>query len=166
MSKMLAISPHIVESLYREALALSDDVRATFALSGQLARSAKDTRKANPQASEQERARIAYSNAGLRTTTRMMHAIAWLLNHRAYFMGEINAIQLRRHGRLDRELLTVKLRDEALLGIEVLHLIERTGLFYERLVRLDEHWRLSQETGLPPSAIQRLRQRIESRLAS
>jgi regulator of CtrA degradation len=26
--------------------------------------------------------------------------IAWLLNHRAYFAGELSEFQLRRHGRL------------------------------------------------------------------
>jgi regulator of CtrA degradation len=78
-----------VEGLYCEALVLSDEVRAAFDLSGRI----EDT-------GTHEDARIALSCEALRTTTRMMHAVAWLLNHRAYFMGELSEFQLRRYGRL------------------------------------------------------------------
>ena len=44
--------------------------------------------------------RVALSCEGLRATTRTMHCLAWLLNHRAYFNGELSEFQLRRYGRL------------------------------------------------------------------
>ena len=73
------INPRIVEGLYCEALVLSDEVRAAFDLSGRIEDAGYD----------EDVARIALSCEALRTTTRMMHAVAWLLNHRAYFMGEL-----------------------------------------------------------------------------
>jgi regulator of CtrA degradation len=89
MTNTRTINPRIVEGLC-EALVLSDEVRAAFDLSGRI----EDT------TSNANEARIALSCEALRTTTRMMHAVAWLLNHRAYFMGELSEFQLRRYGRL------------------------------------------------------------------
>src|SRR5688500_16533694 len=81
------LSRPIIEALYCEALVLADEVRAAFDLA--------------PRRCEQEDlVRIALSCEGLRTTTRMMHVLAWLLNHRAYFAGELSDFQLRRHGVL------------------------------------------------------------------
>src|SRR3546814_5443090 len=97
MCNPVTINPRILDALYCEALALSDEVRAAFTLSGQFKRAAAD----------EDLSRVALSSEGLRTTTRMMHAIAWLLNHRAYFMGEISEFQLRRHSRLSPEMSRV-----------------------------------------------------------
>ena len=80
MSEPVTINPLIIETLYCEALVLSDEVRNAFTLSGRLEGNRND----------EDLARVALSSEGLRTTTRMMHAIAWLLNHRAFFMGEIS----------------------------------------------------------------------------
>lgn len=154
MSAPCPISPRIVEALYCEALVLSDDVRAAFTLPGQYER----------RAPEQDLGRIALSSEGLRTTTRMMHAIAWLLNHRAFFRGEIDETQLRRHGRLSPDMRRSDPAQTALLARPTAQLVEGTRRFYERLLRLDEAWRLS--TPVAPSAIERLRERIEGRLAS
>ncbi|MCJ2184066.1 DUF1465 family protein [Novosphingobium sp. 1949] len=164
MPNTLAISSRIVEDLYREALALSDDVRASFALSDQLERPQRAAIKTGDRRADP--ARLAYSREGLRTTTRMMHAIAWLLNHRAYFMAQMSEAQLRRHGRLSPDLLASVQADTPLLAPDIARLVERTCSFYERLLRLDEDWRLSQPETAPASAIERLRQRIENRLAS
>jgi regulator of CtrA degradation len=90
MSETADLSPTIVEALYSEALVLADAARAAFDLSGRLTAASED----------EDLARIALSCEALRTTTRMMHAIAWLLNQRAYFAGELSEFQLRRHGRL------------------------------------------------------------------
>ena len=73
------INPRIIEGLYSEALLLSDEVRAAFDLSG----------RAETGTLDESDARIALSCEALRTTTRMMHAVAWLLNHRAFFAGEL-----------------------------------------------------------------------------
>ena len=77
MAQTASINPRIIEGLYCEALVLSDEVRACFDLSG----------RTDEAAADEDLARVALSCEALRTTTRMMHAIAWLLNHRAYFRG-------------------------------------------------------------------------------
>lgn len=157
MSAPCPISPRIVEALYCEALVLSDEVRGAFTLPGRYER--VDAREDRPNQS-----RIALSSEGLRTTMRMMHAIAWLLNHRAFFKGEIDEMQLRRHGRLSPDMRLSDPAQTALLDRPTAQLVEATRHFYERLLRLDEAWRLS--TPVAPSAIERLRERIEGRLAS
>ncbi|WP_404480140.1 DUF1465 family protein [Novosphingobium sp. BL-52-GroH] len=154
MSEPATINPRIIEALYCEALVLSDEVRNAFTLSGRLDRIERD----------EDMARVALSSEGLRTTTRMMHAIAWLLNHRAYFTGEINELQLRRHGRLSPDMRRSDPQQTALLTPSTALLVTATRRFYERLLRLDQAWRL---TGPQPlSAIETLRERIEGRVAS
>lgn len=151
MSQTSTINPRIVESLYCEALVLSDEVRDAFSLSGRI----DDGRDGNL-------ARIALSSEGLRATTRMMHAIAWLLNHRAYFMGELTEFQLRRHGHLSRDLTGSDKANLALLDPHIRELVETTGRFYARLMRLDRGWRQQEED--QPSAIASLRDRLERRI--
>ena len=123
------LSPRIIESLYSEGIMLSEDVRSTFNLS--------DTSCEDPE----DLSRIAMSCEALRTTTRMMQAIAWLLNHRAFFRGEISEFQLRRHSRLQIDYPAGEPANMALLPPDVRALVETTERFHARIVRLDLHWR-------------------------
>jgi regulator of CtrA degradation len=148
MSATADLSPTIIESLYCEALTLADEARAAFDLSGKLETTSKD----------EDLARIALSCEALRTTTRMMHAIAWLLNHRAYFAGELSEFQLRRHGRLPPAQGGGDTAQLALLGPDLAALIERTQRFYARIERLDLAWR--ERFAMQPAAIHRLRERL------
>lgn len=147
MNQPSTINPRIIEGLYCEALVLSDEVRAAFDLSGRI----------DAKGMAEDEARVALSCEALRTTTRMMHSLAWLLNHRAFFMGELSEFQLRRHGKLtpfpaaDRERIT-------LLGPEVRELIGATERFHARLMRLDSGWR--DRDSAPPGALERLRERL------
>lgn len=150
MSTTASINPRILDSLYGEALVLSDEVRATFALSGRMGFAGID----------EDLARVALSCEGLRTTTRMMHAIAWLLNHRAYCLGELSEFQLRRHGRLSVEVGRSDPEHCAMLDPPVRDLIAATERFYARLLRLDSGWRTGEREAPPPSAIARLRERL------
>ncbi len=147
MASPASINPRIIEGLYCEALVLSDEVRAAFALSGRLD---------STSASEDE-ANIALSCEALRTTTRMMHAVAWLLNHRAFFAGELSEFQLRRHGKLTNFPEADPLR-LALIDGQTRQLIQATERFHARLKRLDNGWR-EREPG-SPSAIAALRERL------
>jgi regulator of CtrA degradation len=148
MTQPATINPRIIEGLYSEALVLADEVRTAFRLSGRLDKVAR----------EDDLGRIALSCEALRTTTRMMHAIAWLLNHRAYFLGELSEFQLRRHGKLSRDAAAADPDRLALLDPEIRDLIGASERFYARLMRLDNGWR---QTELPmPSAIAALRERI------
>ncbi|MEQ1541793.1 MAG: DUF1465 family protein [Novosphingobium sp.] len=146
MATPASINPRIIEGLYSEALVLSDDVRTAFLASGTADRddSADD-------------ARVALSCEALRTTTRMMHAVAWLLNHRAFFAGDLSEFQLRRHGRLV-DFPQGEPRHLALLDSGMRELVTATERFHARLKRLDNGWR-ERERGAP-SAVARLRERL------
>ena len=149
MSQTATINPRIIDELYCEALVLSDEVRATFALSGRFEHGYQD----------EDLARVALSCEALRTTTRMMHAIAWLLNRRAYFSGELSEFQLRRSGRLSAVPSRSDPEQFALLDPQIRRLIAATERFYDRLLRLDAGW--SEADSLPPpGAIARLRNRM------
>ncbi len=154
MSEPTDLSPTIIESLYGEALDLADEVRAAFDMS----------RSLDLAGSDEDLARIALSCEALRTTTRMMHAIAWLLNQRAFFAGELSEYQLRHHGRLptgqplsDRDQL-------ALLGPSLVELIHRTERFHARIERLDAAWQ--QRYSVYPTPIDGLRHRLGAALGS
>ena len=149
MSQPATINPRIIEGLYCEALVLSDEVRAAFALSGRF----------DSGTDEEDLARVALSCEALRTTTRMMHAIAWLLNRRAYFSGELSEFQLRRQGRLSAVPSRSDPEQAGLLNLQIRQLIAATEGFYERLLRLDSGWR-DAESLPPPGAIARLRERM------
>lgn len=151
MSEPASINPRIVEALYCEALVLSDEVRDAFALSGRI----------DNVGQHEDLARVALSCEGLRTTTRMMHSIAWLLNHRAFFNGELSEFQLRRHGKLSRDLKGADQDNLELLDPRTRALIAETERFYERLLRLDREWRQSKLQS--PTAIERLRERLAHR---
>jgi regulator of CtrA degradation len=92
MTQTADLSPTIVDTLYCEALELADRVRAAFDLSGRLTATSED----------EDLARIALSCEALRTTTRMMHAIAWLLNQRAFLAGELSERTQRFYARIER----------------------------------------------------------------
>lgn len=147
------LSPMIVEALYREALVLADEARAAFLLSSRIT-----------DASEShDLARIALSCEALRTTTRMMHSIAWLLNQRAYFAGELSEVQLRRHRQLPSPQPEGDAAQLALLGPETLELARRTRQFYARIERLNSA--LRQHFAMHPAPIQRLRERLGQAVA-
>ena len=146
MGQSASINPRIIERLYCEALTLSDDVRAAFTLSGRLDAAAED-----------DAGRVALSCEALRTTTRMMHALAWLLNHRAYFAGELSEFQLRRYGKLP-DFPEGDAARGPLLDAPTRELVLATERFHARLKRIDNGWR-EREAG-EPSAIARLRERL------
>ncbi len=144
------INPRIVEGLYAEALALSDEVRAAFARAGSF------------EGEDADLAKVALSCEALRTTTRMMHAVAWLLNHRAFFVGDLSEFQLRRYGKL----VDFPEGDPAHLSrldSDMRDLIRASEKFHARLKRLDNGWR-EREAGAP-SAIARLRERLAQQAA-
>ncbi|WP_324828351.1 DUF1465 family protein [Qipengyuania zhejiangensis] len=123
------ISEDIIEDLYAEALLLADDARAAF-----------DMRVDGNIDSCGDRLRIALSIEGLRTTTRVMHVLAWLLNQRAYLSGELSHAQLRRHNSLPEE----RLSDPANLGLlepETQALIRESEELHARVARLDHDLR-------------------------
>jgi hypothetical protein len=95
MSRPFDLNRTIIEDLYCEALMLADEARSIF-----------DLTPVRDMGDEANQLRLVMSVEGLRTTTRVMHVLAWLLNQRAFFAGELSETQLRRHSKLppDRQL--------------------------------------------------------------
>ncbi len=154
MNSPATITPAIVEALYEDALELSEEARLVFE---------RDERPARLN-ERQSMVRITMSCEALRVTTRMMHAMAWLLNQRAYFAGQMSEFQLRRHGRLPPPQPESDPADLALLAPHVVDLIERTKAFYARVARLDRAWQA--HFSMQPSAVHRLRERLGRAFAS
>ncbi len=153
MSKPATINPRIIEGLYCEALVLSDEVRSAFDLSCRI----------DDKYGDEDAVRVALSCEALRTTTRMMHSVAWLLNHRAHFAGELSEFQLRRYGKLADDFPAADPGRLALLDAETRILITSTERFYARLIRLDKGWR--ERVPTMPGVIDRLRERLGQSLA-
>lgn len=109
-------------------------------------------------------ARIALSCEALRTTTMLMHALAWLINHRAFLAGEMSEFQLRRHGRLPPAQIEGDADHIALLPEQLRDIVRRTRALHARIARLDRAWR--DYFAMEPSAVHRLRERLGTRLAA
>ena len=137
------INHEIIEDLYSEALLLADDARAVFDLRiGEKGDNASDNLK------------IALSIEGLRTTTRVMHVLAWLLNQRAFLAGELSAAQLARHNELPEERSADPANLEA-LEPETRALIRESEDLHARVARLDrEMRRAEQQAEAPVQAMQ------------
>ena len=142
MARTTNLSRPIVEALYTEALVLADEVRAVFTAG---------TRE--PQIGEDAYMRLALSTEGLKTTTRMRHVRAWLLNQRALFSGELSENQVRLHGALPPDRGSDE-RQLALLEPETRALIADTERLHQRIARLDEAWRQRFELPSPARAFQ------------
>ncbi len=151
-------NPRIIEALYVEALVLAEEVRAIF----DRLRQGHDSRAlvgANDDP-EADLAHVQMSCEALRTTTRIMHCLAWLLNHRAYFAGELSELQLRRHGRLIANFPLSDPLQVLALPAEAQRCVQDSERLYARIQRLENAWRgEGQASG---TAIERLRQRLAS----
>ncbi len=131
------IHEQVVEDLYTEALALADEARAVF-----------DLREDARQGRVSDHVRMAVSVEGLRTTTRVMHSLAWLLNQRAYHAGELTKLQMLRHGSLGEERPSDP-KNMELLEPATRALIRDTERLHARIKRLDEEQRQIGEASDP-----------------
>lgn len=143
----------IIEDLYHEALVLADEARAAF-----------DQRSGDRHAGDlmDESARIAFSVEGLRTTTRLMHLLAWLLNQRAFLDGELNDFQVRQHGRLpgERPALPGMVRR---LDPFIQDLVRQSVELYQRVERIDRDWHA--QAGEAPSPVGAMQGRLQQAFA-
>ena len=156
MALMPNLNPRIIEAHYAEALVLSEEVRAVFDRLRQ-----GDNKRALVGANDDPAAGLAHVQIcceALRTTTRIMHCLAWLLNHRAYFAGELSELQLRRHGRLIANFQLSDPTQVLALPADAQRYVLESERLYARIQRLERAWRGEAEaTG---SAIEHLRQRL------
>ncbi len=151
MPRTTNLSRPIIEALYTEALVLADEVRAAFAFAGQ-----------ETPCETEDRLRLALSSEGLKCTTRMMHVLAWLLNQRAYFSGDLNADQLRMHGQLPED-RPAREENLELLEPATRELIAETTYLHRRIARLDDAW--NDQFSVEP-AVHSLHARLRDEMAS
>ncbi len=140
------MNEQIVETLYHEAMELAEDVRGVFARGFAI-----------PDAETTDNTRIALSIEGMRSTTRIMNVLAWLLNQRAYFSGELSARQLLRRNRLGEDRPSESLHLGA-LEPETRALIAETERLHARVARLDTEWR--EQTSTADGAVHAMQDRI------
>lgn len=140
------LSKPIIKSLYEEALVLADEVRSAFYLP-----------LSSTAAAANDPARLAMSIEGMRTTTRIMHVLAWLLNQRAYLAGEMTEAQLLRDGVLGMDRPSDP-EQMAQLEPETRALIRDTERLYARVTRLDDNWRMTALSARAP--VQQLQSKI------
>ncbi|MXO84544.1 DUF1465 family protein [Altererythrobacter aurantiacus] len=119
------LNAKIVETLYGEALMLADEARETF----NRKREEVSDIKGNLQA-------LALSVETLRTTTRVMHMLAWLLNQRAFFAGELSARQVKAFGPLP-EVNPSDPEQVALLDRDTQEIIARSESLHGQISRLE-----------------------------
>jgi len=137
------ISSGLIDSLYEDALQMADDVRRAFDPTGDA-----DFR---PEAvGQRSPAYAALAAEALRTNTRLMHMLTWLLNQRAYFAGEMSEVQLRRSGRMPEDQPQTDPSELHLLDENIVRVVEETRQFYARIARIDADWR---DQHAPPQRI-------------
>jgi regulator of CtrA degradation len=148
----------IVDALYQDALALSEEARIVFDMDGHETSEAEMGMDMPGAHRYTPRSRIAASCEALRTTTRLMHALAWLLNHKAHLNGEMSEFQLRRRGHLPPAEAGSDAVQIAMLDRPARNLVERSHAFYARVARIDAAWK--KHYTMQPAAIHRLRDRL------
>ncbi|MEO1968622.1 MAG: DUF1465 family protein [Sphingomonadaceae bacterium] len=137
------ITRQVVDELYVEALVLSDEARDAFNL-----------RMQEEDGPLDEDMKLTLSIEGLRTTTRLMNVLAWLLNQRAYLSGELSENQLRRYGELGEERPSDPVQ-AARLSPNTRLLVRDSERLYARIARLDRGWRMRPTvTASPVEAMQ------------
>lgn len=80
VDKQYHLTPRLLDALYTEAMILADEARSYF--------------DRDPVANGLPiEVSVAFSCESLKVTTRLMHSIAWLLNQKAVFVGEISTFE-------------------------------------------------------------------------
>ncbi len=144
----------LIDQLYREAMQLAEDSRTYFDHVGQW-----DRKRLEPMD------RVLFSCESLKVTTRLMHAISWLLVRKAVQANEMNEFEARLpERRLGRATATTS---DDLPRLQTLppmaqRLVVRSQDLYSRLQRLETQM-FDTEVGeaVPASPARALMERIE-----
>ncbi|WP_164118739.1 DUF1465 family protein [Sphingorhabdus sp. Alg239-R122] len=122
------MTPHLVESLYVEAMVLADEARHYF-----------EEEVKERETGINAATRVAVSCESLRLTTRLMHCIAWLLNQKAYFAGELSYTQLRSQGRMLDNNNTADPDIVRQLPEKARQLVHASEFLFARIKRIERH---------------------------
>ena len=137
-----------VENLYIEAMLLADEAHAAFAAQRDLGKSHGDAM-----------AQIGLACESLKTTTRLMHIIAWLLHRRAMFAGDPGAGPHDSAARIG-EPVVADLDVCARFDASVRRIIAASERLFERIAAIEAGW------DAPPAAtpVRALLAQLEARL--
>lgn len=137
-----------VENLYVEAMLLADEAHAAFAAQRDRARLATDP----PM-------QIGLACESLKTTTRLMHIIAWLLHHRAMIAGDPGAGPDDSAARIGEPVAA----DWALcadLDPALRRIVAASERLFERIAALEAGWRAPE----PQAPVQAMLAELKARL--
>jgi len=137
-----------VENLYVEAMLLADEAHAAFAAQ-------RDLRRAGGDAAAQ----IGLACESLKTTTRLMHVIAWLLHRRAMFAGDPGAGPNDSAARIGQ---AVAADWDICAGFDasVRRIIVASERLFERIAAIEAGW----EAPRAVTPVQQLLAQLEARL--
>ncbi|GGJ48257.1 hypothetical protein GCM10011393_18120 [Sphingopyxis bauzanensis] len=151
-SDMMAIAVPVqraqVENLYVEAMVLADEAHAAFAAQRDLG----DVRRDGVM-------QISLACESLKTTTRLMHVIAWLLHRRAMMAGDPGAGPHDSAARIGEP---VAADWDVCAGFDasVRRIIASSERLFERIAGLEAGWDAPQAA----TPVQRLLAQLEARL--
>jgi regulator of CtrA degradation len=137
-----------VENLYVEAMVIADEAYTAFSAGRDLSLG-----DAAPDA------RIAMACESLKTTTRLMHVIAWLLHQRAVLAGEPGTTGADAAAELG-DPIAVDAECCARFDPGVQRIVFDSEKLFARVKRLDSEWRSQRRA--PP--VQSLLRELEARL--
>ena len=137
-----------VENLYVEAMLLADEAHAAFAAQRDLGRAPGDSLR-----------QISLACESLKTTTRLMHIIAWLLHRRAMIAGDPGAGAGDSAARIGEPVAAdwgVCVRFETPLR----RIVAASERLFERIAALEAGW----ETPIAVAPVQAMLAQLEARL--
>jgi len=137
-----------VENLYVEAMLLADEAHAAFAAQRDLGRAGGDAA-----------AQIGLACESLKTTTRLMHVIAWLLHRRAMFAGDPGAGPNDSAARIG-EVVAADWDICAGFDVSVRRIISASERLFERIAAIEAGW----EAPRAVTPVQQLLGQLEARL--
>ncbi|SBV33614.1 conserved protein of unknown function [uncultured Sphingopyxis sp.] len=136
-----------VENLYVEAMLLADEAHAAFAAQRDLGSVGGDAA-----------AQIGLACESLKTTTRLMHVIAWLLHRRAMFAGDPGAGPEDSAARIGAP-VAADWDVCAGFDVPVRRIVAASERLFERVAVLEAGWKAPAVT-----PVQALLARLEARL--
>jgi regulator of CtrA degradation len=148
----MTLTPKVIDTLYREAMALAEDARDYFDHVGQW-----DRKRLQPMD------RVLFSCESLKVTTRLMHVISWLLVRKAVLAGEMTLADAmapdRRLGRTTKSIEQDSPRVKTLPPMAQ-RLIAKSQDIYVRIKRLEDQMEGEAPTDDSPARL--LQQKLQA----
>ncbi len=144
----------LIEALYTEAMLLADEARAAFEGSIEAKGSADDVRLPPD-------VRVALSCESLKTTTRLMQVIAWLLFQRALCAGEISVAMAAARDQMLGDAMPSDAAMCARFPDHVRLLIIASEQLYARVLRVQQD-RLRARQSLPVSPARTMQRQLRA----